>query len=62
MVVVGLSLLGAAFDVLPETNEFFESDFPGDWVCIWWEFCREGFLVADGVETAYHVVGVACCG
>ena len=62
MVVVGLSLLGAAFDVLPETNEFFEIDFPGDWVHSGWKFCREGFLIADGVEAACHGAGVACCG
>ena len=58
VVEVGLRLLGAAFDVLPETNEFFEVDFPGDWVYSGWEFCREGFLVADGVEIACHGSGV----
>ena len=62
MVVVGLSLLGAAFDVLPETNEFFEVDFSCDWMYSGREFCREGFLVTDGVEAAYHGAGVACFG
>ena len=62
VVEVGLCLLGTAFDVLPEPNEFFEVDFPGDWVYSGWEFCREGFLVTDGVEAAYHGAGVACFG
>ena len=62
MVVVGLSLLGAAFDVLPETNEFLEIDFPGDWVYSGWKFYREGFLIADGAEIACHGVGFAYLG
>ena len=62
MVEVGLRLLGAAFDMLPETNEFFEVNLPCDWVYIGWEFRREGFLVTNGVEAACHGVGVACLG
>ena len=62
MIVVGLSLLGATFDVLPETNKFFEVNFPCDGMYTWWEFCCEGFLVADGVEVACHGAGVACLG
>ena len=59
MVVVGLRLLGATLDMLPQANQFFEVDLSCDVMYSWWEFCCEGFLVADGVEVACHGAGVA---
>ena len=58
LVVVGLRLLGATLDMLPQANQFFEVDLSCDGMYSWWEFCCKGFLVADGVEIACHGSGV----